>query len=162
MLNNNSYGKVVLLVGKVACGKTTYARKMEQEEGAIFLSLDELQLAIFGKSPTREQLDSTFSGCSLYQKNLAIKLVQNGLDVYLDWGFWKKADRQEIRNFFENAGVRVYQYYFDIPLDVRHERNCKRNQGSDIHSFKIEEKDVAFFDSFFEEPGKDENDKIFN
>ena len=161
MLNNQTYGKIVLLIGKVACGKTTYARKMQDQGGTIFLSLDELQLDVFGENPTREQLDSTYEGCFEYQKRLAIKLVKNGLDVYLDWGFWEQSSRREIRDFFEKEGIEVYQYYFDIPLEVRHERNRKRNLGNNNHSFKIEEKDVAFFDGFFEEPELNENDRTF-
>ena len=162
MLEKDTHGKAILLVGKVACGKTTYARKMQEQERAIFLSLDELQLDVFGENPTREQLDSTYSGCFEHQKRLAIKLVKNGLDVYLDWGFWEQSSRHEIREFFENEGIQVYQYYFDIPLEIRYERNRKRNVGNDSHSFKIEEKDVAFFDGFFEEPEINENDKVFN
>lgn len=156
----NTRGKVVILVGKVACGKTTYARKMEKE-GAVFLSLDELQLDLFGATPTREQLDSTHEGCCEYQKRLANKLVNQGIDVYLDWGFWQASVRHDIRYLFENEGIKVYQYYFNIPLAVRLERNQKRNSGNDNHSFKIEEKDVAFFDGFFEAPSTDENDKVF-
>ena len=154
--------KVVLLVGKVACGKTTYARKMEQQENAIFLSLDELQIDLFGPHPTREQLDTTHAGCYQHQQRLALKLLQNGFDVYLDWGFWEQSARTETRLFFENKGIKVYQYYFDIPLTIRQDRNRNRNQGNDPHSFKIEEKDIAFFDGFFEAPTPAENDKIFN
>tara|TARA_R110001583_G_scaffold16561_5_gene67757 strand:- start:4022 stop:4513 length:492 start_codon:yes stop_codon:yes gene_type:complete len=161
MIENSINGKVVLLVGKVACGKTTFARKMEQKEQAIFLSLDELQLDIFGKNPTREQLDSSYSGCFEYQKRLAHKLAKNGLDIYLDCGFWDKNSRTDVRAFFEKEGIKVEQYYFDIPPEVRYKRNQQRNLGDDNHSFKIEEKDVAFFDGFFEEPEINENDKVF-
>lgn len=161
-MHNNRVTKVVLLVGKVACGKTTYARKMEQQEKAIFLSLDELQIDLFGTHPTREQLDTTHSGCYQHQQRLALKLLQNGFDVYLDWGFWEQSARAETRLFFENKGIKVCQYYFDIPLAIRQERNRTRNSGNDPHSFKIEEKDVAFFDAFFEAPKPHENDKVFN
>ncbi|WP_413699303.1 AAA family ATPase [Psychromonas sp. KJ10-10] len=156
-----NYGKVVLLVGKVACGKTTFARQMQHHSGVIFLSLDELQLDIFGRYPTREELDNSYSGCFEYQKRLAHKLVTNGLTVYLDWGFWKRSSRIALRKFFEDEGISVEQYYFDIPLHVRIKRNQKRNNSEDAHSFKIEEKDIAFFDSFFEQPEEYENDKVF-
>ena len=58
-------------------------------------------------------------------------------------------------------GVNVEQFYFDIPDEIRYERNRKRNIGNDSHSFKIEEKDIAFFDDFFETPNVSENDKVF-
>lgn len=162
MTTINGRGKIVLLIGKVACGKTTYARKMEQDEGAMFLSIDELHLDLFGAQPTREQLDSTHAGCRKYQQRLATKLVSNGIDVYLDWGFWDRSGRKAIVEFYNNLGVEVVQYYFDIPLEIRQERNNKRNQESDQHSFKIEDKDVAFFDGFFEQPEPNECDKIFH
>lgn len=161
MLEKDSFGKIILLIGKVACGKTTFARNKEQKENAIFLSLDELQLDIFGKNPTREQLDSTYSGCVEYQQRLALKLAKNGIDVYLDWGFWEQSARSATRLFFEKEGINVEQFYFDIPDQVRYERNRKRNIGNDSHSFKIEEKDIAFFDDFFETPNVSENDKVF-
>lgn len=152
---------MILLLGKVACGKTTFARKMQEVPGNVFLSLDELQLDIFGSHPTREELDNSYSGCCEYQKRIAHTLVKNGFDVYLDWGFWKRSSRMEIKLFFETQGISVEQYYFDLPLNVRLKRNQKRNMSQDGHSFKIEEKDVAFFDSFFEEPEEHENDKVF-
>ena len=154
-------GKVVLLVGKVACGKTTYARKMEEQDKAFFLSLDELQLDLYGTHPTREQLDSSRSGCCEYQKRLAVKLVNNGFDVYLDWGFWERSVRCETRQFFENKALEVKQYYFNISLDVRIERNRCRNSSDDKQSYKLEEKDLEFFDSFFEEPDEQESDLVF-
>jgi predicted kinase len=150
----------VLLVGKIACGKTTFARKIEKQIGTIFLSLDELQLDVFGNCPTREQLDNSYAGCFEYQKRLALKLVKNGLDVYLDWGFWKKESRLEVRQFFAINGINVEQYYFDISLSIRHQRNQNRNLSDDEHSFKIEAKDVELFDSFFEVPEASENDKV--
>lgn len=162
MRNKMDHGRVVLLIGKVACGKTTYARKMEQQGNAVLLSLDELQLDIFGATPTREQLDSSYTGCSEYQKRLAFKLVSMGVDVYLDWGFWQQSARQQTRWEFEKQGIEVVQYYFDIPLAIRHQRNNKRNLADDTLSFKIEPKDIDFFDRFFEEPAIQESDKVFN
>lgn len=161
MLNKDEYGEVYLLVGKVASGKTTFARVMQAKGGGIFLSIDELQLAIFGEHPTREQLDSSYEGCFEYQKRLALNLLKNGLDVYLDWGFWRQELRHDTHAFFKQEQVTVYQYYFDIPLSIRYERNRKRNLGCDQHSHKIEEKDIAFFDSLFEAPKLYENDRVF-
>jgi hypothetical protein len=37
-----------------------------------------------------------------------------------------------------------------------------RNEGSDNHSFKIEEKDIAMFDSFYEPPSGDEYDVVIS
>ncbi|MGR5322182.1 ATP-binding protein [Vibrio sp. DNB22_19_1] len=152
----NNQAKVTLLIGKVSCGKTTYARKQQEDNGDVFLSLDELQLNVFGQSPTREQLDNSYDGCENYLKRLALDFLINDVNVILDWGFWSKASRVETKNYFRELGYEVSQIYFDIPLSVRLQRNQKRNTDNDRHSFKIEEKDISLFDSFFEEPSIDE------
>ncbi|KUI97295.1 ATP-binding protein [Vibrio sp. MEBiC08052] len=144
--------KVIFLVGKVACGKTSYARKMQDDGMGVFLSLDELQLDIFGSEPTRQQLDDSYQGCENYLKRMALQFLKKGITVYLDWGFWKRSERQKHRQFFESEGFFVEQIYFNIPLNIRLQRNLSRNSGNDIHSFKIEEKDISLFDGFFEEP----------
>ena len=155
-MDNVSQASVTLLVGKVACGKTTYARKQQQIDGSVFLSLDELQLAILGPSPTREQLDNSYHACQDYLKRMALDFLRNNVNVCLDWGFWSRASRIETQQYFRELGYAVSQIYFDIPLNVRLQRNDKRNRSNDVHSFKIAEKDIAFFDGFFEEPGADE------
>ncbi|PTQ16638.1 hypothetical protein CWO24_24190 [Vibrio sp. 10N.286.46.E10] len=82
--------------------------------------------------------------------------LENDIDVNLDWGFWSRSSRVETQRYFRELGYEVSQIFFDIPLSIRLQRNQKRNNGSDIHSFKIEEKDISLFDSFFEEPSADE------
>lgn len=160
MNQQHKSGQVILLVGKVASGKTTYAREMEQQQHAIFLSIDELQIDLFGVTPTRKQLDTSYAGCCEYQKRLALKLVKRGFDLYLDWGFWERTARRDVRLFFENEGIVVKQYYFDIALPVRRARNHQRNMSYDHLSYKIQDKDIAFLDGFFEPPAASENDKI--
>ena len=153
-------GKVFLLSGKVASGKTTYARKMEKKGSSVLLSLDELQLSIFGSEPLREQLDESYEGCRNYQMKLALKLLHFGLDVYLDWGLWEKEARCALKQTFEDLGFEAKLIYFSVSLEKRMVWNSKRNKGNDPDSFKIESKDVEYFDSFYEEPSEDEYDML--
>ena len=39
--------KVIMTCGKLCSGKSTYARKLQEELGAIILSIDELMLTLF-------------------------------------------------------------------------------------------------------------------
>ncbi|WP_413282724.1 ATP-binding protein [Vibrio sp. MA40-2] len=155
-MGSNKKAKVTLLIGKVACGKTTFARNQQESDGTVFLSVDELHLAVFGQNPTREELDSSHAGSRNYLKGIALEFLRNDIDVNLDWGFWSKSSRVETQKYFSELGYKVSQIYFDIPLAIRLQRNQTRNNGNDRHSFKIEEKDIALFDSFFEEPSSDE------
>jgi predicted kinase len=85
-----------------------------------------------------------------------------GIDVYIDWGFWTKTDRIQARRHFTDAGYSVEVIYFDIPEPERLKRNQKRNEGSDANSFKIEQKDVAMFDGFFEPLELNEYDRLIS
>ena len=151
-------GHAYLLTGKVASGKTTYARQKEAEGRAVFLSIDELQLSLFGATPTREQLDNSYDGARRYQFNLARQFLMNGIDVYFDWGLWSRAERRHYKDRLLELGVEVDIIYFNVPEATRMQRNAQRNQGDDEHSFKIEPHDVKHFDTFYEEPGDDEYD----
>jgi predicted kinase len=151
---------VSLLVGKVACGKTTYARKQQEIGGNVFLSLDELLIDVFDQQPTREQIDASYDGCERYLKRMALEFLRNDVNVLLDWGFWFKSSRIKTRQYFTDLGYDVSMIYFDIPLHVRLQRNQLRNSGQDSHSFKIEEKDMLLFDRLFEEPASDEEYSI--
>ncbi len=40
--------KVFLICGKICCGKSTYAKRLQAENNAVLLSVDEIMLAVFG------------------------------------------------------------------------------------------------------------------
>ena len=40
--------KIFLMCGKICSGKTTYARKLREQNKAVILSADEIMLALFG------------------------------------------------------------------------------------------------------------------
>lgn len=41
--------KVILLCGKIDCGKTTYAYRLIKDSCAVLLSIDEIMLALYGQ-----------------------------------------------------------------------------------------------------------------
>ena len=40
--------KVIITCGKVCSGKTTYAKRLCKENGAVLMSVDEVMLTVFG------------------------------------------------------------------------------------------------------------------
>ena len=40
--------KVIMMCGRICCGKSTYARRLRTEINAAVLSIDEIMLAVFG------------------------------------------------------------------------------------------------------------------
>lgn len=153
-------GQIFLLTGKVASGKTTFARERAKADKTVFLSLDELHLRLFGPNPTREQLDSTFDGAMSYQLTVAKQFLDNGVDVYLDWGLWKRSERIAYREHLIERGYKVRVIYFKVPLATRLEWNQIRNQGADAASFKIAAHDLEHFDTLYEAPLEGEYDDL--
>jgi len=41
-------GKVILICGKIGSGKTTYAKRLVDELGAVIITRDEIMLGLFG------------------------------------------------------------------------------------------------------------------
>jgi predicted kinase len=150
-------GRIHLLCGKVATGKSHYSKTQAADGKAFLLSIDAMLIEIFGKQPGREVFELYEGKCKNWQQALAIQLASLGHEVYLDWGFWKKAERTACRNFFQSAGFKTILHFFDGKIEARMSLLEKRNSSVPSESFIIEAKDLEFFDSLFESPDPDEN-----
>ena len=84
---------VILLIGKVASGKSTYARSLRD---AVCLSVDEWMLRLFpeGCGEAHDIYARRVRSC-LYA--LAARLAAADMQVVLDWGFWGRALRDEAK-----------------------------------------------------------------
>ena len=105
--------KVILLCGKVCCGKTTYAKQIRKGERAVILSCDEIMLALFDQQlGDRHERISQATQHFLFKKSL--ELLRVGVTVILDWGFWTKASRNEARAFYMLHEIPCELHYLDI------------------------------------------------
>ena len=91
--------KVVLICGKICCGKTTYAQKLCAENKAVLLSVDEILLTLFGRH-CGDKHDEYTEKAKAYLLNKSLELVKCGMNTVLDWGFWKKSERKAVKEFF--------------------------------------------------------------
>lgn len=102
---------VYLLCGLPGSGKTTYAKVLENED-IIRLSLDEELFKLFGRefpSNQYEDLERKTKEKLIVQM---IMLLREGKSVILDWGFWKKKERDEIRDLVQGQEIEVRLIYF--------------------------------------------------
>lgn len=118
--------EVVLLCGKIAVGKTTYAADLQKKNHAVILSCDELMLSLFD-SCLGEKHDETMRRCALYLCGVAKQVVAAGTDVILDFGSWTEAERHAVRDFFATCGIPVRLHYLFCEESVRLERLRLRN-----------------------------------
>lgn len=152
--------RVILICGKICSGKTTYAKKLCRESGAVLLSVDEIMLAMFGQH-CGDLHDTYAERTRNYLLNKAVELNKNGITPVLDWGFWTSDGRKEVRQFFAERDVKTEWHCIDISDDIWHKRLEKRNRdvlnGTESAYF-VDENLAAKFESRFEMPRPDEID----
>ena len=95
----------ILLCGRICAGKSTYAARLKQARGAVVLSCDRLMLTLFG-----QRLGSWHDGIServrAYLLAQSVELLQAGLPVILDFGFWRRSDRLAADAFSADRALR--------------------------------------------------------
>ena len=115
--------RLVLLCGLPCSGKTTLARQIEAVTGAVVFSPDEwmigLQVDLWDEE-FRGRLEQTMWG-------LAIDLLERGVSVVLDYGYWARTERDEKRLAARQLGVNVELHYLDIPIEELVRRVNERN-----------------------------------
>ena len=155
--------KAILLCGKVGCGKTTYAKKLMKERVAVLLSVDEIMLALFGNDAgDMHHYYSERTQGYLYQKSLEI--LEQGIDVILDWGFWTKATREAAGKFFEDAGYAHEMHYIAVTDELQRRNLSARNAAflnGDHSAYYVDEATASIFNARFEEPSENEADIVF-
>lgn len=115
-----------MLCGLPGSGKTTYAKRLEQETGAIRLTLDEALFQKFGRESDMDYKERE----NRTKKDLRAILVSSigdGRPVILDYGFWKKAARDEYKDLIEQNGAQWKLLYFEVPSKELRSRLAARN-----------------------------------
>ena len=153
--------KLLCICGKIGCGKTYYANRLKEQEHAVILSTDEVTYDLTNNQQG-DGYDEFAIRVNLYLRKKAVEIVNAGCTVILDWGFWTKENRKEIKRYGENNGVLVEMHYIDIDdkpwyenIEKRNNEVISRNGGS---SFYVNEGLLNKVSSLFEIPEKEEID----
>lgn len=152
--------KVILICGRICCGKTTYARRLRAESGGVVLSVDEIMLSLFGQSAGEKHDEYTGRlQRLLFEKSLEI--LAAGVNVLLDWGFWTKEARARAREFYKSRGIACEFHYIDIGDETWRERIDRRNRmaaSGETAAYILDSGLEAKCLSLFEVPEQDEID----
>ncbi|HEY5112185.1 MAG TPA: ATP-binding protein [Acidimicrobiales bacterium] len=144
-------GRVILMCGLPASGKTTRARELAVERHALRLSPDEWlnALGYAAEDPARLRVEAL-------QWNMAIELALAGDTVILENGFWPRSERDERRSAARAAGVEIELVCLDVSVDELRDRLRARNESPTEGSFRIDLSDFESWIAYFDRPSEEE------
>jgi predicted kinase len=114
---------LILVCGLPGSGKTTIARRLEQETGAVRLNIDEWVAALgvdFFDFEFRLRLESR-----LYEHGRT--LLKLGQSIILEDGLWTRDERDRHRETACKLGATTEIHYFNLPFDELWRRLEGRN-----------------------------------
>ena len=152
MKHINQQSTAHVIIGFIGSGKTTFAKKLEKETGALRFTKDEWVIAIFGHDPTIDGFDTYDNRISKLARDVAIYCLKTGNDIIIDEGFWVRSQRDDIRKKIEKAGGKVQFYYVKNTHETMKQRVSRRNQKPTADAFVISQEMYDDYKQYFDEP----------
>jgi predicted kinase len=150
----SSAPRLVLLCGLPGAGKTTLARRLEEQIPALRLSPDEWLTALgidLWDGRARDRVEGL-------QWELARRILRLGGSAVLENGYWTRAEREARRQQAAALGphVRVELRYLDAPLDELWQRLERRNASREWRTAPITRAKLEEWANIFEPPSEGE------
>jgi len=146
-----------LTCGLPGSGKTTLAKRLEQEVPALRLTADEWLHELYPGITTSEAETGPFrSRVERLQWMTAVRALEFGCDVVLDWGLWAREERDLYRASARGVGARVVLCLLDPPVEDLWDRLSRRNAGRPLGVFEITKPALLGWVKLFQRPTVDE------
>lgn len=153
--------KVIAICGKICCGKTYYSNMIKAKDNYVVLSCDEITSMLFDNN-LGDKHDEITQRIKQYLLTKSIDVVNANCNVILDWGFWTKNERQNIRQYFQSMNIEFEMHFINITNNAWErnidERNSKIINGEDKSNYYLDEGLINKLLSLWESPTKDEID----
>lgn len=118
-----------LIHGYLGAGKSTYARRLAAETGAVLLCFDEWYLRLYTDgSPTGALDDDLLNRLYAVLNDHWPRLLAAGVDVVLDFGFWSRSWRDDARALAAAAGAEPRLHWVQTSDETALARCLTRNE----------------------------------
>lgn len=141
-------GRLVVVCGLPGSGKTTLGLRLEAEFGAIRLSPDDWMDAIgvdLFDERSRERIERL-------QWQLALRLLELGQIVVIEWGTWGSDERDALREGARALGAAVELRFLDEPLEVLWDRVGARSKERRLGRRPLTRADLEIYAGRFQRP----------
>ncbi len=145
-----------ILCGFIGSGKTTFAKKLEKETGAVRITKDEWSINSIGNDPTIDGYKEWDTKIIELSRNVAFQLIKKGIDVIMDEGFWAKEQRVQLRDKIQSLGATPILYYVNTPVNIMRKRTLERNRNRSKDSFNISSEMFDDYLKYWQPPSDDE------
>jgi predicted kinase len=146
-----------LTCGLPGSGKTTLAKRLEREVPALRLTADEWLHDLYPGISTPEAETGPFrSRVEGLQWQIALRTLELGGNVVLDWGVWAREERDHYRTGAREVGARVVLCLLDVPIDELWSRLSQRNNDRPCGAFETPRPSLLRWSEQFERPTADE------
>jgi predicted kinase len=147
---------VYVLCGFIGAGKTTFAKRLEEQTGAVRITKNEWLIQMVGNDPTIDgYADYDARKCGL-SRDVAFRLTAKGIDVIIDEGAWEREQRDLLRRRAEDVGAHAVVVFLDTPIETIRERVARQNQNVAPDAFTISEDLLDHYLQYWDPPGEDE------
>jgi len=148
---------VHLICGFIGSGKSTFAKKLEKETGAVRFTKDEWVVRIFGHNPKKiDGFEKYDNRMVKLVTDVALDCIKAGSDVIIDDGFSSKSQRKEIYDRITKLGASYQLYYLKCSDEISKQRTLQRSENPSKDSFIIDEGMYDSYKKHFEPPSNGE------
>lgn len=143
-----------LTVGLPSTGKTTAARRLEVQRGALRLTKDEWVKALHGRENPPAAQD-VIEGRLV---EVGLRVLQLGVDVVIDFGLWSRDERSALRQAAADLGAAVELHYFEASPEEQRRRADQRQADAPHTTWPMSDEELAGWAARFETPTPGELD----
>jgi predicted kinase len=143
-----------LTVGLPGTGKTTAARRIEAEHGALRLTKDEWMKALYGRdnpAPASDVIEGRLI-------QIGMRALELGISVVIDYGLWSRDERSALRQAAADIGAAVVICYVELTPAEQRKRLDQRLAQAPHETWPISEQELAEWASKIDIPTSAELD----
>ena len=147
-----------LICGFMGFGKTTLAKKLEEELPAVRFTHDDFMRELYSRNLPDDQFRVAYKRIDNLIWQLAEKCIKAGANVILDYGFWSKNVRKKVNKRAKEITPDVVFHNVNCDAETAKKRVLNRTENDD-KSLLIDENCFDIFWVTFEPV--EENEELY-